>query len=134
MAWTYSGDPGSSDRDKLRFISGDVDITRQLWTNEELDFVLGDTSSEDEAARQLLQAKIRQLSLTPRVRLGSFTFDATALISSLKENLEALGVSRGSMAPWAGGISKADKQARESRQDRVKPRFHRGQFDNKRLV
>ena len=131
MAWTYSGDPAASELDQLRFVSGDVDQHRQLWQNEEIAFVLSEAVSVEEAARQLLQAKIRQISLTPRVRLGSFTFDATALISSLKENLEALGVTRGSMAPWAGGISQGDKKARESSKDRVRPRFHRGQFDNK---
>lgn len=132
MVWTYSGDPASSELDQLRFTVGDVDETRQLWQNAELTYIIGITESSEEAARRLLQSKIRQLALTPRVRLGSFTYDASSLISSLKDNLEALGITRGAMAPWAGGISKLQKEGQETREDRVTPRFRRGQFDNPR--
>ena len=132
MAWTYSGDPATSDRDHLRFITGDTDQNRPLWQDEEIDFLITQTTSLQEAARQLLQSKITQLALSPRVRLGRFTFDASSLLRALKENLEALGVTHGSMAPWAGGISKTQKAEQETRGDRVAPRFKRGQFDNRR--
>lgn len=40
MSWTYSGDPKTSDRDAVRFWTGDVDTTRELLSDQELDFLL----------------------------------------------------------------------------------------------
>ena len=40
MAWTYSGDPSTSDRDEARFWLQDTDDTRPLMTDEALDFLL----------------------------------------------------------------------------------------------
>jgi len=40
MSWTYSGDPGASDLDQVRFYVQDTDDTRQLLTDEEIGFLL----------------------------------------------------------------------------------------------
>jgi len=40
VSWTYSGDPATSDRDAVRFWVGDVDTTRELLSDQEIDFLL----------------------------------------------------------------------------------------------
>jgi hypothetical protein len=40
MAWTYSGDPANSARDKVRFLIGDTDTTNQLLNDAEIAFLL----------------------------------------------------------------------------------------------
>ena len=39
MSWSYSGNPASSDRDAIRFYIGDVDLSRPMLSNEDIDFV-----------------------------------------------------------------------------------------------
>ena len=41
MAWTYSGNPGYSDKDQVRFYIGDTDPSFPLLTDEEITFLLG---------------------------------------------------------------------------------------------
>jgi hypothetical protein len=41
MSWTYSGNPGASSLDKVRFEIGDTISTDQLLSNEEINYVLG---------------------------------------------------------------------------------------------
>lgn len=42
MAWTYSGNPASSDRDKIRFLIGDVASTPQSLSDEELQYLISE--------------------------------------------------------------------------------------------
>ena len=46
MAWTYSGDPSSSDRDKVRFLIGDTDTNNQLLQDAEITFLLNQWNSD----------------------------------------------------------------------------------------
>lgn len=45
MAWSYSGDPGASALDEVRFLIQDTDTTDQLLSDEELSYLI--TSYED---------------------------------------------------------------------------------------
>jgi hypothetical protein len=40
MAWTYSGNPGASDRDLVRFLIGDTDSTDEQLSDAEVDYLL----------------------------------------------------------------------------------------------
>ena len=40
MTWTYSGNPGSSTRDEVRFLIQDTDTTDQLLSDEELNYLV----------------------------------------------------------------------------------------------
>lgn len=40
MAWTYSGDPSSNNKDEIRFLVGDTDTNDQLIQDEEINFLL----------------------------------------------------------------------------------------------
>lgn len=39
--WTYSGDPASSERDEVRFLVQDTDVTFPILMDAELDYLLG---------------------------------------------------------------------------------------------
>jgi hypothetical protein len=45
MAWTYSGDPATSDRDELRFIVQDTRVELPLLLDEELDYLIAEWMS-----------------------------------------------------------------------------------------
>lgn len=40
MTWTYSGNPGSSTRDEVRFLIQDTVTSDQLLSNEEIDYLI----------------------------------------------------------------------------------------------
>jgi hypothetical protein len=42
MAWSYSGNPASSDLDKVRFLIGDTNTANQLLSNEEITWLLAE--------------------------------------------------------------------------------------------
>ena len=50
MTWTYSGNPGASARDEVRFLIQDTDTTDQLLSNEEIDYLLTAYHSDAYAA------------------------------------------------------------------------------------
>lgn len=45
MAWTYSGNPSSSAKDKVRFLCGDTVSTNQQISDEEITFLLTEWNS-----------------------------------------------------------------------------------------
>jgi hypothetical protein len=64
MAWTYSGNPGSSNLDEVRFLIGDTDSTSQLLSNEEINYLLGAYGEAYAAAVACVVALIAQASRT----------------------------------------------------------------------
>ncbi len=46
MAWTYSGNPASSLRDRVRFLIGDTDSTNQLLQDAEIDWLLSQWNND----------------------------------------------------------------------------------------
>ena len=95
MAWTYSGNPGSSDLDHIRFLIQDTDTTDQLFSNEELTYLFnsyGDAYSAAIAAVTTLIAKgsrvqeesktVGDLSLS--VKSGARVTQWETLLKSLK--------------------------------------------------
>ena len=46
MAWTYSGDPASTPRDKVRFLVGDTDTDNQLINDAEIAFLIAEWGTD----------------------------------------------------------------------------------------
>lgn len=95
MTWSYSGDPGASDLDRIRFLIQDTDTTDQLFSNEELTYLnttYGDAYSAAIAAVTTLIAKgsrvqeesktVGDLSLS--VKSGALVAQWEALLRHLK--------------------------------------------------
>ena len=95
MTWSYSGNPGSSNLDLIRFLIQDTDTTDQLFSNEELTYLFdsyGDAYSAAIASVTTLIAKgsrvqeesktVGDLSLS--VKSGALVAQWEALLKYLK--------------------------------------------------
>lgn len=127
MTWSYLGVPGTTSaparRDAVRLLVKDTVSTRQLIQDEELDFFLAQNSNgiwgaaadacDALAAREAKAKSVGDLSLS-------------GMGDSYKELGRTYRMRLGStLVPFAGGISVADKDARNQDTDRVAPAFSR---------
>jgi len=129
--WNYSGDPGASSKDAVRFLIGDTDSRDQLISDQEIDYLVSAVGTTNEAAAQACEAisvggrlvdkEVDDLVIKGRQRAEQYRDLAKALRN--RRVGSRLGV-------YAGGISIADGRARDIDQDRPSPAFDRGQFDN----
>lgn len=136
MTWTYSGDPGGSTRDEIRFLIQDTDTNDQLLSDEELDYLIGvwtDAYAAAVAAVTALIAKgsrdveeskrVGDLSLS--VKTGARVQQWVALKAQLQQ--ERQRVQGGSPRFNANAlVSTEDRSVEEETTD-----FYLGQFDNK---
>lgn len=128
MTWTYTPDFTQS-RDKVRFLIGDTNTNDQLVSDEEIAFALAQNANIYRAGAILCRGiglKLsRQLTLDPAP--GGVSLDSQAQAEKylkLADDLEDQAVSVSSAASvFAGGISVADKAAREADSDRVSLAF-----------
>lgn len=131
MAWSYSGDPSTSDKDAVRFLIGDTDITDQQMQDEEITFLLtlygGNIYTAAIVAARSLASKYARF---PDVRIGDYStsnsqrFNAYLALAKQLEQTQTAGLIH-KVKPYAGGISIADKQQDEQNTDRVRPAFTR---------
>src|SRR5690606_25286855 len=133
MTWSYSGDPGLSAKDEVRFLVGDTDPDEQLVTDEEIEYALDQEGSVRAAAVVVCESiqaglakKVDKAAGAVRVSLSQTADHYAKLCEQLRKRL-ALGSGAGA---YAGGISRSDKKARRSNADRVEPAFRRGMHDN----
>lgn len=56
MAWTYSGNPNSSELDQFRFLIGDTMADEPILTDEEIQFVLTSTGGLEYRLIKLFEA------------------------------------------------------------------------------
>ena len=128
MSWSYSGDPGASDLDEVRFLIGDTDTDDQQLSDEEIAYLLTSTGSVTAAAlgaARSLWAKYSRL-------VDQKTGDIDIKYSQRKDAYAALirQLQLGMLpVPYAGGISEDDKQVDEADSDVVQPAFTRGMME-----
>lgn len=134
MAWTYSGDPATSVRDKVRFLVGDTDTTSQEMTDAEVDAMIADAANEPYAAAiacayalaskyaRKVDKSIGDLSIS----WGQVAKGYRDLVQQLR--IQAAGAA-GVLAPYAGGISVSDKEGDREDSDRVQPHFRTNLHD-----
>jgi hypothetical protein len=105
MAWTYTGDPASSDRDAVRFLIGDTDQAEKLVSDEEVDWALQVTNNAIyQAAHDLcvtLAAKYARLATSKSVGDLSLSYsDRSAAFYSLADRILDLASRRDVPTPW----------------------------------
>lgn len=128
----YTGAPSTVTNDAIRLLVGDVGTTTatEFLTDAAYTYFSSVSSSVYHAAilaANSLAALNGGKGLTKKVGDLSYTLAGADHYRALAKELQqriALGV-----APIAGGISRAAKQAREDDSDRVVPAFRRNQFD-----
>ena len=131
MTWAYSGDPSVSTKDEVRFLIGDTDTTDQQISDEEITYAIANAGSTKLAAAIVARAIAAKYARFVSKSVGDLSIQYAQRqqhYHDLADILQAEG-NLVSVAPYAGGISVADKTAQESDTDRVLPSFTKGMHD-----
>lgn len=137
MAWTYSGDPSTSDRDAVRFKVGDRTESDPLLQDEEIDYLVSQYAGGAHAAlrasidaAKAIAAHFARQS-TYRIGQVSETLSRKSqayerLAGELTVELRQLAI----VSSKAVAVKTADKAAQEADSTLVKPYVSRGMHDN----
>jgi hypothetical protein len=126
--WTYSGNPGSSPKDQVRFLIGDTDSKDQLLLDGEITWLLSQANNSPYGAAirgcEQIMAKFSRMA-DETVGRVSISFSQKAkgyatLIGQLRQR-QAID----DCMPYAGGLSVTDKEARAADRDATQPAFTR---------
>jgi len=133
MSFTYT--PGSTaSLDRVRLLVGDTDPEsplQQRLENEEITDLLtiaGGFYAAAAMACDALAAKFARLATGKRMGQASLEWKRFDQLTSMGKTLRA-SVSRAAV-PFAGGISKTQRQSVDQDTDRIAPSFQRGMMDN----
>lgn len=142
MTWSYSGDPSTTDRDKVRFLVGDTLSGDPLASNEEINWVLSVQPVVIYAAAAVADAISAGYSRKADLTIGATSIQlsqkATAY-ADLAKRLRSGGAGvlpggDGSGIPTAvmvvGGLSQAEREAFKDDEDAIQPSFEVGKDDN----
>ncbi|MDD5034850.1 MAG: hypothetical protein PHE55_08845 [Methylococcaceae bacterium] len=136
MTWSYSGNPASSDMDKVRWLIGDTATADQLVTNEEITAALVDNPQPQLAAAACLRALAALFSRRASRTVGSVSIqlsDVAKAFSDRAKELDPSGATSGAALPLPrfGGISRTDKQTLDDDTTTTQPAFKRQEdFDD----
>jgi len=122
VTWTYSGNPGASDLDEVRFLIGDTDTNDQQLSDEEITYLLSAFGSPARAALESARGLLAKYSRFVDQKTGDIDIKFSqrrAAYAALVQQLQ-LGMLP---VPYAGGISESDKEVDELDDDRVAPAF-----------
>ena len=118
MAFTYSGDPSTSDLDRLRFEAGDTVASSVLLEDAEHTFILLQNSTWPRRKAAALRAIGTKLLRYPNFALDRWREDrhqvAQSFLSEAKE-LEKTGRTAGGL--YVGGISISERDTAEADTD-----------------
>lgn len=131
MAWSYSGNPGSSLKDEVRFLLQDTDDCEQLMSDGEIEYLLASEGSALKGAIRGIEILMTKYATWTDEKVGQVSVSFSQRVENLGKVLEQLRRRLGlrGAVPYAGGISVADKQSQEADGDRVSPSFTRHMHD-----
>lgn len=90
MAWSYSGDPSTSDLDLVRFLCGDTEEDMPLLTNEEITYLLSTKGSPQKAAQSCCERILAKLAREVDYTIGPERVEASQRLANYKELLKTL--------------------------------------------
>ncbi len=139
MAWTYGGDPSANARDAIRFLIGDTDTNDQLLNDDEIAWVNNQVSGSDTALTALYSAGYRccviiasKFSRLADQSVGDMKVSMSQKAKAYRDqatDILALAGREGNVpTPYAGGITRADKEIDQDNSGLVRAFFSRGQF------
>lgn len=137
QTWTYSGDPAASDLDAVRFLIGDTDSDDRQIGDEELLYLISTRSSVYSAAALACRTLAAKYARETDRQVGDLRISASSRQQHYHDLAKQLAVEAGEdgispfalLAPYAGGISRADRRAQVLDTDRVAPSFTIGMDD-----
>lgn len=142
MPATYSGNPGNSNKDEVRYLCGDTGGSEYNERNEfflsdsEIKFSIDEAGSTKQAALACAKRIKSKLAREADAEAGDGAVDFSQRMQHYEQIIKDLEreTSLGNLKPFAGGIDKSDKESTEQDEDRVKPFFNREQFDSLRAL
>lgn len=137
MSWSYSGNPGSSAKDQVRFLIGDTISSDQLLQDAEITWLLSQYNNTPiNAAIRACETIISRFSRLADESVGQVKIQFSQKAKGYQNTLEMLKIRLLSedCAPFAGGISVVQKQAQEMNADRVRPDFNKHMMENNQLA
>ena len=128
MAWTYSIALTVA-KDKVRWYTQDVDTSEQLVQDEEITFALAEKNQNIlQTAALVAEVIARKFTREATITVGDTRVEWSRRAELYWELAKDLRTRTVVVAPFAGGISIADKQIYEDDTDRVHPLFTKDQF------
>lgn len=133
MAATYTGNPGSSPKDTVRFLIQDTEECHFLLQDGEISWVLGQYNNAPMNAAirccEILIAKFsRQADETAGPMKIMYSQKSKAFRLLLVELRNRLATE--DLQPYAGGISRTDEKINDRNRDRVRPDFAKHMMEN----
>lgn len=123
MSWTYSGDPGKSDRDLIRFKIGDTNKDDPQLSNEEIKYLV-ETHGVGLAPYQAVKKLFSKYSRLIDESVGGVKYSYSQRLDHYTELMAQLKYDSDIIAsPVIGGLSISGKESVEEDDDRVKPKF-----------
>lgn len=126
MTWDYSGNPSSSAKDAVRFLSGDTDEDDPLVSDEEIAYILTQESNPYEAAALVCEALASKFARETSVSGDGFSESGGELSRQFKERAKDLRMQSGGRSkprPYVGGISYSERENADADGDLVKHSF-----------
>lgn len=144
MTFTYTGDPSASDVEAVRFEISDTDPNAPLLQDGEISYaILAETGVPAasptvivppglySAAARCMEALARKFAMQADQEVGDLKTTWSKQAQTYAERAQELRAkAQGMHAPYAGGLSRAEKDTFRSDPDRVQPVFTRDQFTN----
>jgi hypothetical protein len=131
MSWTYSGDPSASPLDAVRFAIGDTETTYQLLQNEEINYLIAQKSSINDAAYAACMNIVAKLSRLADQTVGPVSTKHSQMVEHYRQLADKLWANAGNVViPYAGGTSISDNQSMQANTNFVQPAFSKGFMDN----
>jgi hypothetical protein len=132
VTWTYSNNPATSLRDRLRFDLGDTLASDPLLQDEELDFCLSAESSYYGALARACESIAQRFSREASTKVGALSLDLVGRAKQWSDRAAEYRRRASAMhAPSVGGLSKSEEAAALANPDRTGPYFRKDMMQNR---
>lgn len=132
-AWTYSGDPTTSQKDQVRYLVGDTNHKDQQAFDAEINFALTQAGSLYAACALVCRAIASKYARdvdSVQNELRTMWSSRQKAYSDQARQFDVKASQNSFATPYAGGISLADKRQQDADPDRIRGQFNIGMDDN----
>ena len=124
MAWSYSGNPGATTLDELRFRTGDTLEAVSLLTDEESLWLLAQYGTPAAAVLPALRVMLVKCSHDSLLRADGVEQDLQERRAALEARIVDVERTRSYLSvPFLGGVSVAERDRRRQEADNIQPSF-----------
>lgn len=132
MAWTYSGNPATNSKDKVRWLTGDTRTAEQLASDEEIAYALTQEPNVYLAAALVCEAIAARFARDESVSATGTSFSRGGRATEYQARADSLRKRKrvSKTRPTAGGIEQSEKDTAAADISLVARTFRTGMHDN----